>query len=74
VGDGGHGGGEFLLLAVATPISMSLVKTLVSGGPIDWSISRDIIVSGVGGSDGAWADDRNALDPIVLNAFSPRGT
>lgn len=63
---------EFLLLAVATPISMSLVKSLrFRRSSIDWSIAREIT------SFGGWQflmvlglTIRNALDPIVLNAFS----
>ncbi len=64
--------GELLLLAVATPLSMSLVKSLrFRRSAIHWPISGEII------SFGGWQflmvlglTIRNALDPIVLNAFS----
>jgi len=63
---------EFMLLAVTTPISMALVPALrFRRAAVDWSIAREIT------SFGGWQfltvlglTIRNALDPIVLNAFS----
>ena len=63
---------EFMLLVVTTPISMALVPALrFRRAAIDWPIAREIT------SFGGWQflmvlglTIRNALDPIVLNAFA----
>jgi len=63
---------ELLVLAITTPISMRLVPALrFRRSMVDWSIAREIT------SFGGWQflmvlglSIRNAIDPIVLNAYS----
>lgn len=63
---------DLMLLAITTPVSMGLVPSLrFRRAMIDWPVAREVT------SFGGWQflmvvglSIRNALDPIVLNAFS----